>query len=86
MVRPLLCAAIAVLLGACADGEAPALFYSAAERDAERCEAAGYEKDSDAYRVCVERAAYYRAAQREYRSLASPSVRCTAGSNAGGCF
>ena len=86
MPRLFVCAALAGLLAACADGEAPTFFYDAAARDAERCEAAGHVPETEAYTYCVERAAYYREAQREYRSLAGPSVRCTAGSNAGGCF
>ena len=51
-----------------------------------KASAAGHVPETEAYTYCVERAAYYRDAQREYRSLAGPSVRCTAGSNAGGCF
>lgn len=87
MPRLFLYAALAAMLAACTDGsEAPFGLFSAAERDAERCTASGLEPGTEPHDICQQRAAYYREARRDYRSLATPGVRCTAGSNAGGCF
>ncbi|MEQ9641900.1 MAG: hypothetical protein RIM84_17885 [Alphaproteobacteria bacterium] len=79
---------LVMLLAGCAgEGiEAPGVLISTAERDAARCEAQGLAPDSAGHLACVERAAAYRQIRRDNRGLATPSVRCTAGGNAGGCF
>lgn len=80
--------AFAALLAGCAGEAVPLdeILARASERDAARCTVRGLEPETAAHQACVERAAAYRDLRRSYRSLATPSVRCTAGSNAGGCF
>ncbi len=88
--RPLVLAistVIVLLLAGCAgEGGGDGVLISTAERDAARCEAQGLAPESTAHAACMERAAAYRQVRRDNRGLATPSVRCTAGGNAGGCF